>query len=137
MQDFIASLPKAELHLHLEGTVESETLWLLAQRHGSPLAAGGRQAVESLYATRDFAAFLQAFKTICQHLRTPEDYEIITYNALARLAGQNVRYAEITLSAGVILWKGEDVTAAFDGIEQGCRRAREKFGIRVGWIFDA
>jgi aminodeoxyfutalosine deaminase len=136
MDDFIASLPKAELHLHLEGTVDAETLWELAQRYGTPLASGGREAVERLYGAGDFSAFLHAFKTVCQHLRSPEDYERITYRALSRLAGQNVRYAEITLSAGVILWKGEDLLAAFEGVEAGYRRARDESGIRVKWIFD-
>jgi aminodeoxyfutalosine deaminase len=137
MGDFIASLPKAELHLHLEGTVDAETLWHLAERYGTPLAAGGREAIDRLYVAGDFSAFLQAFKTVCQHLRSPEDYERITYHALRRLAGQNVRYAEITLSAGVILWKGEDLLSSFEGVEAGYRRAREESGIQVRWIFDA
>ena len=137
IENFIATLPKAELHLHLEGTVEPETLWQLAQRYRSPLVNGGREAVQKLYSTGEFSGFLQAFKTVCQHLRSPEDYELITYRALARLADQNVRYAEITISAGVILWKGEDLCRSFEGVETGYRRAQDEFGIRVKWIFDA
>ena len=137
MDPLIAGLPKAELHLHLEGTVRPEILWQLAERYQSPLVAAGREALEGLYSTSDFAGFLQAFTTVCQHLRSPEDYELVTYEALARLAGQNVRYAEITVSAGVVLWKGEDLSSCFDGMEAGARRAREEFGIRVAWIFDA
>jgi len=137
MDDFIAKLPKAELHVHLEGTVAPEMLWQLARRHGTPLANEGREAVEALYTTGDFGSFLQAFRTVCQHLRSPEDYELVTYHALRRLASQNVIYAEIMISAGVMLWKGEDLESNFDGIEAGYHRAREKFGIRVRWIFDA
>jgi adenosine deaminase/aminodeoxyfutalosine deaminase len=70
-------------------------------------------------------------------LRAPEDYELVTYDVLRRLARQNVLYAEITISAGVMLWKGEKVASSFAGIEAGQRRAREEFGIRVQWIFDA
>ena len=103
MDDLIARLPKAELHLHLEGTVGAEALWRLAQRHASPLCHEGREAVDRLYTTASFGDFLQAFKTICQHLRDPEDYEAITYDALRNLAQQHVLYAEITISAGVIL----------------------------------
>ena len=100
-EEFIARLPKAELHVHLEGSVEPETLLELARRHGSPLAAGGGKQLQELYTTRDFGAFLQAFRVVCELVQTPEDYELITYNALSRLARQNVRYAEVTLSAGV------------------------------------
>ena len=135
-EEFIAGLPKAELHVHLEGSVEPETLLKLARRHDSPLAAGGGKQLQALYATRDFGGFLQAFRAVCQLLQTPEDYELITYNALSRLARQNVRYAEVTLSAGVVLWKGENLPSSFEGIEAGARRAQEEFGIRVKWIFD-
>ena len=137
MDQFIAQLPKAELHVHLEGCVEPDTLWELAQRHRTPLAAAGESALLKLYATSDFDGFLEAFKTVCQHLRTPEDYERVTYLVLCRLAQQNVRYAEITLSAGVILRKGENLQSQFEGVEAGSRRAREDVGIRAQWIFDA
>jgi aminodeoxyfutalosine deaminase len=137
MDDFIARLPKAELHLHLEGTVGPEALWRLAERYGSPLSGGGREALDELYCTRNFGDFLLAYKTVCEHLRQPEDYEFIAYDGLRRLAGQNVRYAEIMISAGVMLWKGDDVAACFAGIERGARRAKEEFGIRVAWLFDA
>ena len=134
MDDLIARLPKAELHLHLEGTVRPRTLRHLAERHRTLLST---EALDQLYSTRDFRAFLDAFKTICQHLQSPEDYEFITYEALRELAAQNVRYAELTLSAGVIVWKGESVAESFEGVAEGSRRAREDLGISTAWIFDA
>jgi adenosine deaminase/aminodeoxyfutalosine deaminase len=137
IEEFIASLPKAELHVHLEGTVDAATLWTLAERHRTPLFQAGRESLANLYRSGDFTAFLQAFKTVCEHVRDPEDYELITYNALRRLAEQNVLYAEVILSAGVMLWKGEDLRSCLDGIEAGYRRAREESGIRAQWIFDA
>jgi adenosine deaminase/aminodeoxyfutalosine deaminase len=137
IEAFIARLPKAELHVHLEGMVDPATLWTLAERHRTPLYQAGRGALEEVYGTGDFTSFLGAFKVVCEHLREPEDYELVTYNALRRLAGQNVRYAEVFLSAGVMLWKGEDLRSSFEGIEAGYRRAREEFGIRAQWIFDA
>ncbi|MBI2817394.1 MAG: adenosine deaminase [Acidobacteria bacterium] len=137
MDDFIGRLAKAELHLHLEGTVEPETLWELALRHRSQLGAAGRDAISQLYSTSGFSSFLQAFKTICEHLREPEDYETVAYEALRKLAQQNVRYAEITLSVGVILWKREEPAVAFEGVQEACRRAQQDFGIRTQWIFDA
>ncbi len=137
MDDFIASLPKAELHVHLEGTVEPDLLWQLAQRYQTSLVEQGREAVDELYRPGDFSRFLHAFKTVCQHLRAPDDYEAITYAALKKMAAQNIRYAEITISAGVMLWKGEDLADSFSGIEAGANRAQGEFGIRVAWIFDS
>jgi aminodeoxyfutalosine deaminase len=137
MEQFVAALPKAELHVHLEGAIEPKVLMRLAVRHQTELASQGPEAVNALYHTRDFAAFLEAFKTVCSHLKTPADYEFVTYRVLRRLAAQNVRYAEIILSAGVMLWKGQDILPMFTGVDAGARQAREEFGIRAQWIFDA
>ncbi|MBI3934690.1 MAG: adenosine deaminase [Acidobacteria bacterium] len=137
MEQFIAALPKAELHVHLEGAIEPIHLTRLAMRHQTELADGGESAVQALYATHDFAGFIEAFKTVCQHLRTPVDYEFATYRVLRRMARQNMRYAEIILSAGVMLWKGQDIITMFTGVDAGVRKAQQEFGIRVQWIFDA
>ncbi len=137
IEEYIARLPKAELHLHLEGTVDPETLWTLAERRRTPLFEAGRAALEAVYQTGDFTSFLGAFKVVCQHLQEPEDYELITYNALRRLAEQNVHYAEVSVSAGVILWKQQDLPSLMEGIEAGYLRARQDCGIRAQWIFDA
>jgi adenosine deaminase/aminodeoxyfutalosine deaminase len=134
---YIAALPKAELHVHLEGSVDADTLWELATAQRSPLAAQGREHSDGLYRTTAFRDFLQAFKTVCQHLNTPEDYELITYRALERLARQNVRYAEMILSAGVMVWRGQPVAALFRGAARGARAAEREFGIQTRWIFDA
>jgi adenosine deaminase/aminodeoxyfutalosine deaminase len=136
MEQFIAALPKAELHVHLEGAVEPKVLMRLAVRHQTELASQGPEAVDALYRTRNFAAFIEAFKTVCSHLKTPADYEFVTYRVLRRLAAQNVRYAEILLSAGVMLWKGQDILPLFTGVAAGARQAQEEFGIRVQWVFD-
>jgi adenosine deaminase/aminodeoxyfutalosine deaminase len=137
IEEFVAGLPKAELHLHLEGAVDPATLWTLAERHQTPLFQAGRTALEALYRTSDFTGFLQAFKIVCEHVRGREDYELVTYNVLRRLAEQNVRYTEIMVSAGVILWKRQSLRACMEGVAAGYQRAREDFGIRAQWIFDA
>ena len=137
IEEFVAGLPKAELHLHLEGAVDAATLWTLAERHRTPLFEAGQGALEEVYRTGDFTSFLGAYKVVCQHIREPEDYELITYNALRRLAEQNVRYAEIMISPGGNLWKQQGPRSCMEGVRAGYRRAREEFGIRAQWIFDA
>ncbi len=106
---FILSLPKAELHLHLEGSVEPSTLLELRQLHG--MDGASLAEVEQLYNYKDFAGFLTAFKDVTGHLCTPDDYELITYRLMERLKAQNVLHAEVIVSAD--------------------------FGISLLWIFDA
>ncbi len=132
---FILALPKAELHLHLEGSIEPATLLELKQRHG--ILAGGVAEVERLYKYKDFTGFLLAFKEVTEYLRTPEDYELITYRMMERLKAQNVLHAEVYVSVGVCLWRGLDFPAIFEGLERGLLQGERDFGISLLWIFDA
>ena len=126
MADLLLEIPKAELHLHLEGSVEPETLHELDP--ATPV-----EEFRSLYSYTDFDAFLRAFGAIGKRLRTPEDYALITRRLLERLAAQNVRYAEITIAAGVVIWKGQDFAPIFDAI----REAAQGSPVEVRWILDA
>jgi len=126
MDDFIRKLPKAELHLHLEGAVEPETLHEMDP--STPV-----DEFRALYSYQDFDGFLKAFAAVGKCLRTPQDYALVTRRLLARLAGQNVRYAEIMLAAGVVLWKGQEFPPVFDAVAE----AAEGSPVRVRWILDA
>src|ERR1017187_5927857 len=126
MDDFLLQLPKAELHLHLEGSVEPETLHELDP--ATPV-----EEFRALYRYDDFDAFLRAFGAVGKRLRTPEDYGLITRRLLERLAGQNVRYAEIIVAAGVVLWKGQEFGPIFDAV----REAAAGSPVEVRWILDA
>src|SRR5580698_8877636 len=132
---FILSLPKAELHLHLEGSIEPPTLLELRQRHG--MDGASLAEVEQLYNYKDFAGFLSAFKDVTGHLRTPEDYELITYRLMERLKSQNILHVEVFVSVGVCLWRKQDFPAIFEGLERGRERGEKDFGISLLWIFDA
>lgn len=132
---FILSLPKAELHLHLEGSVQPETLVELSQRHDT--RPSDIEAVHRLYRYENFTGFLMAFKAVTDRLQTPDDYELITYKLIEQLARENVAHAEITFSAGVCLWRKQDVDAIFAGMERGRARGERDFGVSVLWIWDA
>jgi aminodeoxyfutalosine deaminase len=132
---FILSLPKAELHLHLEGSIEPSTLVELRQRHG--IRGASLAEVEPLYNYQDFAGFLAAFRDVTGHLRAPEDYELIAYRLMERLKSQNVLHAEVTISVGVCLWRQQDFPAIFEGLERGRERGKSNFGVSLVWIFDA
>jgi aminodeoxyfutalosine deaminase len=131
---FIVSLPKAELHLHLEGSVDPSTLLELKQRHGR---SGTLAEIEQLYQYRDFTGFLMAFKTVTDDLRTGEDYELITYRLMEQLKAENTLHAEVYVSVGVCLWRKLDFDAVFAGLERGRERGERDFGVSLLWIFDA
>jgi adenosine deaminase/aminodeoxyfutalosine deaminase len=125
MADFLLEMPKAELHLHLEGSVEPETLFELDP-------STSLEEYRAAYRYDSFDAFLSAFAVVGKRLRRPQDYGLVTRRLLERLAEQNVRYAEITLAAGVVLWKEQEFGPIFDAI----RAAAEGSPVEVRWILD-
>jgi len=131
---FIRQLPKAELHLHLEGAIEPATLLKLRQQHGKSSTA---EEVEKLYQYDDFTGFLMAFKTVTEDLQTPEDYEFITYRLMENLKAQGVLHAEVYVAVGVNLWRNQDFDTIFEGLEKGRERGERDFGVSLLWIFDA
>ena len=151
VSQFNRTLPKAELHLHLEGTVEPATLLQLAERHPEPLQlpANSRYketsevdltqpgAIEKLYQYNDFAGFLTAFKTVSEQMRAPEDYELVAYKMMERLRDEGVLHAEVYVSAGIIQWRGQQFEPFLEAIEVGRKGGEEDFGISVLWIVDA
>jgi aminodeoxyfutalosine deaminase len=133
---WLRSLPKIELHLHLEGTVTPETLVELSQRNDDQ--AMTLEEARALYHYTDFTGFLLAFKAVSERLRTPEDYELITYRMLQRLAAQGVVHAEAYVSVGVVYyWRRIEFEPLFYAMEAGRVRAEKEFGITLYWIFDA
>jgi aminodeoxyfutalosine deaminase len=131
---FLRLLPKAELHLHLEGSIEPSTLLELRQRRGEAVTPS---QIEALYRYEDFPGFLLSFKNITEHLRTPEDYELITYRLMQRLKEENILHAEVYVSVGVCLWRKQDFAAIFEGLDRGRARGARDFGVSLLWLFDA
>lgn len=127
-------LPKAELHLHLEGCLPPSLLVQLAARHGEKLSL---DAVTNRYNIRTFTEFLDLFKWATSYLRQPRDYEQLTDHALQELGRQNCRYAEITLSVGVMLLRNQDVEANFAAILGSAAKHAAAGAPKVHWIFDA
>ncbi|MBE0658904.1 MAG: adenosine deaminase [Bryobacteraceae bacterium] len=136
MDDLLRALPKAELHVHLEGSVEPETLVELDRS----LTVEG---VRKHYVYNDFRGFLDTYKWVNGYLRTSADYALITRRLLERLAREGVVHAEINISAGVILWKRQDVDAMFEAVAEEAARhsvstlfifdAVRQFGVEAAW----
>jgi aminodeoxyfutalosine deaminase len=136
ISDFIRCLPKAELHLHLEGTISAETLVELSRRHDAePLSLHQARA---LYQYTDFHGFLMAFKSVTERLRTAEDYQLITYKMLQQLAAQGIVHAEAYIAVGIIYyWGRSEFEPIFAAMERARNQAEKDFGITLYWIFDA
>src|SRR5579875_862538 len=133
---WLRGLPKAELHLHLEGSITAATLVELSRTNDAvPLTPEQARAV---YHYHDFPSFLMSFKAVTERLHTPADYETITYAMLRDLAEQGVRHAEAYISVGILYRFGRlDVDEVMGAIERGRARGEEDFGVSLLWIVDA
>src|SRR5580704_1672886 len=130
-EDVFTALPKAELHVHLEGSIEPATVVELAARHGVTVTV---QEAAARYAPGDFAQFIQAFLWVTSFLRGPEDYALIALRFAESMRRQNVLYAEVTLSIGVMFRNNQDPAANFAALRDA---AAEVPGVQLKYIFDA
>jgi adenosine deaminase/aminodeoxyfutalosine deaminase len=139
IQAFIRRLPKAELHLHLEGTISPATLVELSQRHDvTPITL---PEAEALYRFTNFTEFINAFRAVTRQLAHADDYELAAWRMMQHLAEQGVVHAEVFISVGVIyMWRNHDPACfepIFAGLERARIRAERELGLSVYWIFDA
>lgn len=95
LDNFIRLMPKVELHVHLEGSIRPATLLALAERNQVDLPADTVQGLEAWYQFTDFDHFIEVYFAICNCLRTPDDFELITAEFLRGQEEQNIRYSEV------------------------------------------
>jgi aminodeoxyfutalosine deaminase len=138
-REFIRRLPKAELHLHLEGTITPATLVELSVRQDEkPLML---IEAEKLYQFTDFTAFIEAFKAVTRLLSSPGAYELACWRMCQRLREQGVVHAEVYISVGVIyMWRNHArgvFEPIFLALEKARERAKNELGLSLYWIFDA
>ena len=116
MTAWLTELPKAELHVHLEGSIDAATLCEIDPTLSLAEAEAG-------FRYEDFPGFLRSFGFVASRLKRPCDYALAARKMFASLAAQGVVYAEVTLSAGVVLWKGQALGAVFDALMEETRNA--------------
>lgn len=137
-RDFIARMPKAELHVHLEGSVYPETLLDLARKHGVTLPFSDDQSAREWFQFRDFSHFVEIYLTICSVLLDEEDYFHISYEQGKRAHAENIRYMEITFAPASFFHPRStavpDVVMA--GLREGRKRVQEEFGVTMQYILD-
>lgn len=138
---FVYDMPKAELHIHLEGSIQPATLLELAQRHGRErdLPFQDETGLREWFTFTDFRHFVEIYLTISSLLRTPEDFALITYACGADMAAQNIRYREVTFTPYTHLHlqkKGLTPDTLLAGLQAGRMRAQQEFGVEIRWVFD-
>lgn len=129
-------LPKAELHLHLEGSLTPEALWRLAQRQNHP-ALTTLESCRRLYTFTDFSGFIRAIKTASQLLAAPADYAFAVGELAQHLRRQGVVYAEVFVSLGILQWRQVRIEPYWEAIAEATAEAEATTGVRLRWLFDA
>ena len=129
-------MPKVELHLHLEGAVQPATLLHIAERNRVELPARDVAGVAQLFNYRHFHEFLTVFMVLARSLMRGEDFELLAYELGHQLADQNVRYAEVMVSAFQYFNRGIDLGEVVQGAMAGFERAERERGTRVRLAFD-
>lgn len=137
LTEYIYAAPKAELHVHLEGSIRPATLLTLAKQHRIPLPADNLEGLRQWFTYRDFHHFIEVYVAITRCLRTAEDFEWIVHEFGAEMHRQNVRYAEVTFSpSNHYSINNVPFDTYFTGLTRGRDRVKKEFGVEINWIFD-
>ncbi len=138
---WIDAMPKAEIHVHLEGSIQPETLLLLAERHGrtESLPTTDLDGLRNWFTFTNFPHFVRIYMLISDLLRTPEDFALIVEACGADMAAQNIRYRELTFTPFThtdYQRKGLVIADLLAGLEAGRAAAQRRWGVEMRWIFD-
>ena len=136
-RELLHRLPKAELHVHLDGSLRPETMLELAAEYDKPMPADTPEALADymhVQDARNLVDYLARFDTTLSIMQTAEALERIAYELAEDLAKENVRYAEIRYSPILNIREGLPLTETVDAPLRGLKRAEEEFGIRTGVI---
>jgi adenosine deaminase len=130
----VAMLPKAELHLHIEGTFEPEQIFEFAARNNVTLPYKDVEALREAYKFTDLQSFLNLYYAATQALRTERDFEELTLAYLKRAQAQNVKHVEIFFDPQAHLVRGVPFDVVIDGLWSAILRSERDFGITAKLI---
>lgn len=130
MQAFIEGMPKAELHVHIEGTLEPELSFALAKKNNIELPYDTPEALIAAYDFHDLPSFLKIYYAGMSVLIDEEDFYQLTWDYLAKAASQNVVYTEIFFDPQGHTSRGVSFDTVINGIRKAQTAAEEKLGIR-------
>jgi adenosine deaminase len=130
----LRSMPKAELHIHIEGSLEPELIFKLAQRNGVALPHASVEALRAAYAFTDLQSFLDLYYAGAAVLRKEEDFFDMAWAYFERAAADNLVHAEVFFDPQTHTERGVPIEAVIVGLEHACRRAHAEFGISAKLI---
>ena len=135
IEGYLQAVPKAELHVHLEGAIQPSTILALAKRNKITFSAEEEQALQQAVSYRDFNHFVDIFLLGIRCLKTSEDYEQIVYEFGTEMARQNIRYAEVNITPSTHHLLGIQFDTYFSGMQRGRERVQADFSVQLNWIF--
>jgi len=135
LTDFIAGLPKAELHVHHVGSASPRIVSELAARHPG-VVPSDPELLKKFFEFRDFAHFIEVYLAVVNLIRTPEDVRLLTYEVAREMAGQQIRYAELTCTPYTSQQAGITIEGYTEAIEDARVAAERDFGLVLRWIYD-
>ena len=133
---FIADLPKAELHVHHVGSTAPRVVRELAARHPGTEVPHDADGLREFFTFTDFDHFIEVYLAVVGLLTTPQDIRLLTYDVIAGLAEQRVRYAEVTMTPYTSVVRGIPIAAYTEAIEDARVAAERDTGTVVRWIYD-
>jgi aminodeoxyfutalosine deaminase len=136
LTDFIAGLPKAELHVHHVGSASPRIVAELAARHPDAGVPADPDLLAEFFTFRDFSHFIEVYLSVVDLVRTAADVRMLTYEVARELAGQQVRYAELTITPYSSVHRGIPAEAFCEAIEDARLAAERELGIVLRWCFD-
>ena len=129
MNDFLTQLPKAELHIHIEGSLEPELMFKIAQRNGISLPYSSIDEIKAAYQFENLQSFLDIYYASANVLRTAEDFYDLTWCYLEKIATQNVRHTEIFFDPQTHTDRGIEFATVIKGIDQALQDGKSQLGI--------
>ena len=130
----LRAMPKAELHLHIEGTLEPELIFALAEKNSVVLAYPNVNALRAAYAFTDLQSFLDIYYAGASVLLVAQDFEDMAVAYFARAAADNVVHAEIFFDPQTHTSRGVSMATVIEGLARGCERARNELGLSSALI---
>ncbi|MBM4053372.1 MAG: adenosine deaminase [Planctomycetes bacterium] len=129
MKEFICNIPKAELHVHIEGTLEPELMFAIAERNKIRLPYKSEEDVRKAYKFRDLQSFLEIYYKGTHVLLKERDFYEITWNYLKKASSQNIRHTEMFFDPQAHTSRGMQFEVIFMGILDAMKEGAEKLGI--------